>query len=174
MFSCLPWIFHHLCHLLSILYRNVQRSSWKKSFRFWITVCIWYIQKCNIMAKVFATWDKCVLLRRVCDILNAVLHFAREARHFAFCVEQLLDLCVKFWVSIWKKQKTVISSKKIFIRPTWLRSLPTSRCHRTPFLDHRLNVTNVLDGCLRWYIMIIILFTYRISLDSWKVNRHIL
>ena len=55
LFSCLPWIFHHLCHLLSILYRNVHRSSWKKSFRFWITVCIWYIKKCNIMAKVFAT-----------------------------------------------------------------------------------------------------------------------
>ena len=38
------------------------------------------------MAKVFATCDKCVPLRRVCDILNAVLHFAREARHFSFCV----------------------------------------------------------------------------------------
>ncbi len=34
-------------------------------------------------------------LRCVCDILNAVLHFARDARHFAFCV-QFLDLCVKF------------------------------------------------------------------------------
>ncbi len=25
-------------------------------------------------------------LRFVCDILNAVLHFARDVRHFAFCV----------------------------------------------------------------------------------------
>ncbi len=29
---------------------------------------------------------KCLLLRCVCDILNAVLYFARDVRHFAFCV----------------------------------------------------------------------------------------
>ncbi len=27
---------------------------------------------------------KCLLLRSVCDILNAVLHFAQDVRHFAF------------------------------------------------------------------------------------------
>ncbi len=45
---------------------------------------------------------KYLLLRRfwhltkyhVCDILNAVLHFARDVRHFAFCVH-FLHLCVK-------------------------------------------------------------------------------
>ncbi len=37
---------------------------------------------------------KCLLLRSVCDILNAVLHFAQDVRHFAF--EQILDLRVKF------------------------------------------------------------------------------
>ncbi len=46
------------------------------------------------MPKVFATSDKCLLLRCVCDILNAVLHFARNMRHFVFCV-QFLNLCVK-------------------------------------------------------------------------------
>ncbi len=30
-----------------------------------------------------------------CDILNALLHFARDVRNFAFSV-QFLDLCVKF------------------------------------------------------------------------------
>ncbi len=46
------------------------------------------------MAKVFANvcfWD-------VCDILNAVLHFARDVRQFAFyAIVQFLDLCVNFW-----------------------------------------------------------------------------
>jgi len=49
---------------------------------------------------VFATKDKRLLLICVCDILNAVLHFARDVRHFAFCV-YFLDLGVKFW----KKKK---------------------------------------------------------------------
>ncbi len=51
------------------------------------TVCMWYIQKYNVMAKVFVI---------MCDILNAVLHFTRDVMHFASC-EQFLDLCVKFW-----------------------------------------------------------------------------
>ncbi len=54
-------------------------------------VCMIY-PKCNIIVKVFAMQDKCLLLRCVCD---AVLHFARDVRHFAFCA-QFLDLCVKF------------------------------------------------------------------------------
>ena len=37
------------------------------------------------MAKVFATSDKCLLLKRVCDILNAVFNLARDARHLALC-----------------------------------------------------------------------------------------
>ncbi len=35
------------------------------------------------MAKVFAIKDRCLLLRCVYDILNAVLCFARGGRHFA-------------------------------------------------------------------------------------------
>jgi len=55
--------------------------------------------KYNIRAKVFATQDKRLLLICVCDILNAVLYFAR---HFAFCV-YFLDLGVKFFLK--KRQR---------------------------------------------------------------------
>ncbi len=51
----------------------------------------------NIMAKVFA--NVCF-----CDILNAVLRFARDVRYFAFCV-QFLDLYVKLCKLL--KNKTV-------------------------------------------------------------------
>ncbi len=38
----------------------------------------------HIVPKVLQRKTKC--LRCVCDILNAVLHYAIDVRHFAFCV----------------------------------------------------------------------------------------
>ncbi len=55
---------------------------------------------------------KCLLLRCVCDILNAVLYFARELRHFQFVCAILRFVCkvlkkrgkvLKMCVSSWKK-----------------------------------------------------------------------
>ncbi len=37
-------------------------------------------------------WQRCLLLRCVCDVLNAMFNLARDVMHFAFCV-QLLYLC---------------------------------------------------------------------------------
>ncbi len=41
------------------------------------------------------TYNKCLFLRCVRDVLNAVLHFARDVRHFVFCVSNSW-MCVKF------------------------------------------------------------------------------
>ncbi len=55
-------------------------------------------------------WIFCDICVYDCDILNAVLHFARDVRHFTFCV-QFLDLCVKFgkkeanFENVWKQLK---------------------------------------------------------------------
>ncbi len=42
-----------------------------------------------IYPKNIILWQRCLqplILRCACDILNAVLHFARDVKHFAFCV----------------------------------------------------------------------------------------
>ncbi len=36
-------------------------------------------------------WQRCLLLRCVCDVLNAMFNLARDVMRFAFCV-QLLNL----------------------------------------------------------------------------------
>ena len=78
MFSCLPWSFQHLCHN-----RNVHRSSWKKSFGFWITVCdisknviLW--QRCLQRKTNVCFWNVFVIFWMQCFILRemqGILHF---------------------------------------------------------------------------------------------------
>ncbi len=58
-----------LCRLLSILYRYAHRSSWKKSFRFWITVCIILGQRCLQRKTNVCFWDVFVIFWMQCFIL---------------------------------------------------------------------------------------------------------
>lgn len=65
------------------------------------------------MKDVLAFCCKCLILKCVYDILNAVLHFEGDVKHFANCVCAVLrivckvlkkgDIVLKTYVGSWKK-----------------------------------------------------------------------
>ncbi len=93
LLSCSPWLFQHLSANYFQSWTEMYTGAHGRRARFWITVCVYDISR-NIIL-----WQRCLQHKKnvcfwdVCDILNAMLHFARDVRLFCILCAILGFVC---------------------------------------------------------------------------------